>query len=138
MKLLCQWEKNYAFDVGNNVGGAGVHWNGMSYRFLPYDFQIKSLTEEKYGKNKVSKEYTIQDWGVNYDEMEPYYDKAEKMMGFLEKIKVLSQEKEAILILIHLWKKLLYLKNLEKRLKTWISSMYGSCFKLISNLYKSR
>lgn len=35
----------------------------------------------QYGKNKVSKEYTIQDWGVNYDEMEPYYDKAEKMMG---------------------------------------------------------
>ncbi|WP_144689274.1 GMC family oxidoreductase [Campylobacter jejuni] len=80
-EIALPMRKNYAFDVGNNVGGAGVHWNGMSYRFLPYDFQIKSLTEEKYGKNKVSKEYTIQDWGVSYDEMEPYYDKAEKMMG---------------------------------------------------------
>lgn len=80
-EIALPMRKNYAFDVGNNVGGAGVHWNGMSYRFLPYNFQIKSLTEEKYGKNKVSKEYTIQDWGVNYDEMEPYYDKAEKMMG---------------------------------------------------------
>lgn len=32
-------------------------------------------------KIKISKDYPIQDWGVTYDEMEPYYDKAEKMMG---------------------------------------------------------
>ncbi|MFY4690769.1 hypothetical protein ACOTVD_06910 [Campylobacter jejuni] len=38
--------------MGNNVGGAGVHWNGMSYRFLPYDFEIKSKTGERYSKNK--------------------------------------------------------------------------------------
>jgi gluconate 2-dehydrogenase alpha chain len=69
------------FIVGDGVGGAGSHWNGQTYRFLPYDFEIKTQTEQKYGKDKVKPEYTIQDWGITYDEMEPYYDKFEKMAG---------------------------------------------------------
>lgn len=83
----------YNFDIGNNLGGAGVHWNGMSYRFLPYDFEIKSMTEKKYGKNKLSSDYFLQDWGVTYEEMEKYYDKAEKMMGVSgeDKIKFLGK-----------------------------------------------
>ena len=32
-EIALPMRKNYAFDVGNNVGGAGVHWNGMSYRY---------------------------------------------------------------------------------------------------------
>jgi gluconate 2-dehydrogenase alpha chain len=69
------------FIVGDGVGGAGSHWNGQTYRFLPYDFEIKTLTEKKYGPNKVKPEYLIQDWGITYDEIEPYYDKFEKMAG---------------------------------------------------------
>src|SRR3954468_7944844 len=69
------------FIVGDGVGGAGSHWNGQTYRFLPYDFEIKTLTEKKYGANKIKPEYTVQDWGITYDEIEPYYDKFEKMAG---------------------------------------------------------
>ena len=69
------------FIVGDGVGGAGSHWNGQTYRFLPYDFEIKTMTDEKYGPNKLKPEYTIQDWGLTYDEMEPYYDTFEKMAG---------------------------------------------------------
>lgn len=69
------------FIVGDGVGGAGSHWNGQTYRFLPYDFEIKTLTDKKYGPNKLKPEYTIQDWGMTYDEMEPYYDTFEKMAG---------------------------------------------------------
>lgn len=69
------------FIVGDGVGGAGSHWNGQTYRFLPYDFEIKTLTDEKYGPDKLKPEYTIQDWGMTYDEMEPYYDTFEKMSG---------------------------------------------------------
>ncbi|MBP2078829.1 GMC family oxidoreductase [Oceanobacillus polygoni] len=69
------------FIVGDGVGGAGSHWNGQTYRFLPYDFEIKTLTEEKYGANKLGPEYTLQDWGMTYDEIEPYYDTFEKMAG---------------------------------------------------------
>ncbi|PMC35937.1 GMC family oxidoreductase [Bacillus sp. UMB0899] len=69
------------FIVGDGVGGAGSHWNGQTYRFLPYDFEIKTQTEKTYGKDKIKPEYTIQDWGITYDELEPYYDKFEKMAG---------------------------------------------------------
>ncbi len=70
-----------SFLIGDGLGGAGVHWNGQTYRFLPYDFEIRSKTIERYGKNKIPAEMTIQDWGITYDELEPYYDKFEKMAG---------------------------------------------------------
>ncbi|MFD1206118.1 MULTISPECIES: GMC family oxidoreductase [Sporosarcina] len=70
-----------SFLLGENLGGAGTHWNGMSYRFLPYDFQIKSMTEERYGKNKLPSDYLLTDWGITYDELEPYFDKYEKTAG---------------------------------------------------------
>lgn len=63
------------------VGGAGVHWNGQTWRFLPTDFIIRSHTEERYGKDFIPQDMTIQDWGVTYDELEPYYDKFEYLCG---------------------------------------------------------
>ncbi|QKY68727.1 GMC family oxidoreductase [Lentibacillus sp. CBA3610] len=70
-----------AFLIGSGVGGAGVHWNGHTWRFLPYDFEIKSMTDETYGPNKLADGHTLQDWGITYDELEPYYDKFEKTAG---------------------------------------------------------
>ncbi|GIN57370.1 GMC family oxidoreductase [Lederbergia ruris] len=70
-----------SFLLGEGVGGSGIHWNGHTFRFLPYDFEIKSKTIEKYGKNKIKKDYLIQDWGITYDELEPYFDKFEKTCG---------------------------------------------------------
>lgn len=70
-----------SFLLGDGLGGAGVHWNGQTYRFLPYDFQMRTLTEERYGKNKIPDYMTIQDWGITYDELEPYYDQFEQMAG---------------------------------------------------------
>ncbi len=70
-----------SFLLGEGLGGSGTHWNGHTWRFLPYDFEIKSMTDKKYGKDKLSSDYLIQDWGVTYDELEPYYDKFEKMAG---------------------------------------------------------
>lgn len=70
-----------SFLLGTGVGGAGVHWNGHTFRFLPYDFEIKTKTIERYGKSKIKDGYLIQDWGITYDELEPYYDKFEKTCG---------------------------------------------------------
>lgn len=70
-----------SFLPGEGVGGAGVHWNGQTWRFLPYDFEIKTKTEEKYGKDKIGKDYSIQDWGITYDELEPYFYEFEKATG---------------------------------------------------------
>ncbi len=70
-----------SFLLGEGLGGSGTHWNGMTYRFLPYDFQIKTLTDKRYGPNKLGPDYLIQDWALTYDELEPYFDKFEKTAG---------------------------------------------------------
>lgn len=70
-----------SFLLGSGLGGAGSHWNGQTYRFLPYDFQIKTMTDERYGKNKLSSDYLLQDWGLTYDQLEPYFDTFEKTSG---------------------------------------------------------
>src|ERR1700739_3916537 len=38
-----------SFQPGNGVGGAGVHWGGQTWRFLPSDFRIRSHLTERYG-----------------------------------------------------------------------------------------
>ncbi len=70
-----------SFDPASGVGGAGVHWNGQTWRFLPTDFTIRSHTEARYGKAFIPADMTIQDWGVTYEELEPYYDKFEYLCG---------------------------------------------------------
>ena len=70
-----------SFLPGTGVGGAGEHWNGISPRFLPDCFELFSRTVEKYGAKRLPADHSIQDWGVTYDEMEPYYTRAERMLG---------------------------------------------------------
>ena len=36
---------------------------------------------ERYGKNFIPEDCTSQDWGVTYDEFEPYYDQFEHIYG---------------------------------------------------------
>lgn len=70
-----------SFLPGVGVGGAGIHWNGQTWRFLPQDFVIRSHTEKRYGKLFIPEDMTIQDWGVTYEELEPYYDQFEYLCG---------------------------------------------------------
>jgi gluconate 2-dehydrogenase alpha chain len=70
-----------AFMLGNGAGGAGVHWNAETWRFLPSDFVCKSHLVERYGANFLPADMTIQDWGVTYDDLEPYYDAFEYLCG---------------------------------------------------------
>jgi gluconate 2-dehydrogenase alpha chain len=70
-----------AFLLPNGVGGAGLHWNAQTWRFLPSDFVLKSHLTERYGAKFLPEDMTIQDWGVTYDELEPYFDKFERLCG---------------------------------------------------------
>jgi gluconate 2-dehydrogenase alpha chain len=70
-----------SFLPGNGVGGAGIHWNGQTWRFLPTDFRLRNHLEERYGKAFLPADMTIQDWPLSYDELEPYYDRFEKLCG---------------------------------------------------------
>jgi gluconate 2-dehydrogenase alpha chain len=70
-----------SFRPAAGAGGAGVHWNGQNWRFLPTDFVIRSHVEQRYGKGFIPADMTIQDWGVTYDELEPHYDAFEYLCG---------------------------------------------------------
>lgn len=70
-----------SFLPGEGVGGAGVHWNGQTWRFLPTDFKLRSHVSERYGKAAVPDGMTIQDWPVSYEELEGHYDKFEQVCG---------------------------------------------------------
>ena len=71
-----------SFLLGTGVGSGGVHWNGQIWRFLPSDFLTKSHNEQRYGKKAVTDyDLTVQDWGVTYEELEPYYDQFDKLCG---------------------------------------------------------
>src|SRR5215470_2951706 len=70
-----------SFLPGEGVGGAAVHWGGLTWRFLPSDFEVKSRTLERYGPKQISEDCTIQDWGVTYAELEPHFDRFEYLYG---------------------------------------------------------
>src|SRR5499426_1134452 len=70
-----------SFLPGEGVGGAGVHWNGVTWRWLPWDHEPLKLTLASYGRSVIPPDMQLQDWGVSYDELEPYYDKFEYLCG---------------------------------------------------------
>src|SRR5579885_3172990 len=51
------------------LGGRTVHWNAVVLRYAPVDFRQKST----YGIET--------DWPISYQEIAPYYDRIEKMIG---------------------------------------------------------
>jgi len=70
-----------SFKPGECVGGAAVHWGGQARRFLPWDFETRSRTQARYGKEQFPEDCTSQDWGLTYEELEPYYDQFEHIYG---------------------------------------------------------
>jgi gluconate 2-dehydrogenase alpha chain len=70
-----------SFLPGEGVGGAGVHWSGQTWRWLPWDHEPLRRTLSRYGKSAIPPEMNLQDWGVTYDDLEPYYDKFEYLCG---------------------------------------------------------
>jgi gluconate 2-dehydrogenase alpha chain len=70
-----------AFMLGNGVGGAGIHWNAETWRFMPSDFVLKSHLTQRYGETFLPADMTIQDWGLTYAELEPHYDRFEYLCG---------------------------------------------------------
>jgi gluconate 2-dehydrogenase alpha chain len=70
-----------SFNPHQGVGGAAVHWATQNWRFYPSDFEYRSHHIERYGADKLPVGNRIQDWGVTYDEIEPYYDAWEYDVG---------------------------------------------------------
>jgi gluconate 2-dehydrogenase alpha chain len=70
-----------SFLPGDGLGGAGSHWNGHTWRWNDNEFKVRSKYEEKYGKKFIPADMTVQDWGITYAELEPYYEKFEYTAG---------------------------------------------------------
>jgi gluconate 2-dehydrogenase alpha chain len=70
-----------SFLPGEGVGGAGVHWNGTTWRWTEIDHAIRSHYEHRYGKAYVPGDMQLQDWPISYKELEPYYDRFERTVG---------------------------------------------------------
>ena len=70
-----------SFNPGTGTGGSGVTWSGHNFRTLPSDLRLRSHITERYGRNFIPAGMTIQDWGVTYEELEPFYDRFEYVAG---------------------------------------------------------
>ena len=66
---------------GEGLGGAGNHWNGHTYRWSEYDMHLKSHYTQRYGKAAIPKDMPLQDWGVSYQQLEPYHELFEQLFG---------------------------------------------------------
>src|SRR5262245_46438908 len=67
-----------SFHPGTGAGGAGEHWGGASFRFLPDVFTLRTHLFQKHGAAKLPEDLSIQDWSVTYDDLESGYWKAEQ------------------------------------------------------------
>ena len=60
--------------IVKGLGGSTVHWAGVSLRYQPHEFKMKTTAGDVAGANML-------DWPISYDELKPWYDKAELKMG---------------------------------------------------------
>ena len=70
-----------SFLPGDGVGGAGSHWNGHTWRPQPEELRLRSYTIERFGQQTIPSDMLLQDYPVSYDELEPYFDRFERMSG---------------------------------------------------------
>jgi gluconate 2-dehydrogenase alpha chain len=70
-----------SFLPGYGVGGAISHWNGQTWRFQTTDYVLRSHLQQRYGRAALPADMTVQDWGVKYDDLEPYYTLFEQLFA---------------------------------------------------------
>ena len=56
------------------VGGGTLSYGAQAWRYLPQDFRMRST----YGAPEGS---SLEDWPISYDDLEPFYEKAEYEIG---------------------------------------------------------
>lgn len=67
--LIQQGPQAFASTYERVAGGTMRHWLGTSLRFLPNDFQMETVYQQEVN------------WPVSYDELDPWYCKAEAEIG---------------------------------------------------------
>ncbi len=67
-------EAMHSINMQSNVGGATIHWTGIAWRYHESDFKERSMFGTVEGAD-------VQDWPLDYWDLEPYYEKAEYEFG---------------------------------------------------------
>ncbi|MGF0539177.1 GMC family oxidoreductase [Agrobacterium sp. ES01] len=70
-----------SFLPGNGVGGAGTHWNGLTWRPQLSEYRLRSHVEENFGADIIPEDMHLQDYPVTYEELEPFFDRFERVAG---------------------------------------------------------
>ncbi|WP_062762849.1 GMC family oxidoreductase [Falsirhodobacter sp. alg1] len=70
-----------SFLPGDGVGGAGTHWNGQNWRPQLPEYKLRSYVEERWGAGIIPENMTLMDYPFSYDEMEPFFDRFERVAG---------------------------------------------------------
>ena len=66
------------------LGGRTNHWGRISLRFGPYDF------------NRKSRDGLGDDWPISYDDVKPWYDEVDKLVGIFGSVEGLPNEPDGI------------------------------------------
>lgn len=69
---------------GRMLGGRTNHWGRISLRFGPWDF--KGRSRDGYGD----------DWPISYEDIAPYYDKLERLVGMFGSTEGIENEPDGI------------------------------------------
>ncbi len=73
-KATPTYKSGWDFWNGNIVGGSSNFMSGFFHRLHPKDFRLLSEFGAIEGANIV-------DWPISYEDMEPYYEKVERIVG---------------------------------------------------------
>ncbi len=64
------------------LGGGSIIWGTWSFRALPIDFRLATHFAETGQLDTLKRwGYSVPDWPVSYDDMEPYYNIAEALLA---------------------------------------------------------
>jgi len=67
-------KSSWNFWNGSMVGGSSNLMSGYFHKMKPNDFKLRSVYGEIKGANVV-------DWAISYEDLAPYYDKVEQVVG---------------------------------------------------------
>jgi choline dehydrogenase-like flavoprotein len=69
-----KYERSNTGWTSNVVGGGTVHMSGFFWRLHPVDFKLRTELGPVKGAN-------LADWPITYDDLAPFYDRAEAQVG---------------------------------------------------------
>lgn len=70
-----------AFVPGGGVGGAGMHWTGVLLRPTPTDIKLKTYADQAYKPGVLQEDMRVMDFPFSWDEIEPWFEKFERICG---------------------------------------------------------